>query len=168
MPVRVLARLATTGIYLLHGIPRDLQRAARLRAVSEGTTLCSALLQALRDGKIGWQALFACRSGFHDGPWVSSSGCPARRMGSPARKVRRPGGVCGLERKPPHGHRGIVYSVHAGVPSSSLVNAGRGQHAFRAPLRAALDPHRLSQWERLPWTSSQSPHRRTPAGAGAS
>ncbi|PYO03023.1 MAG: hypothetical protein DMD89_03290 [Candidatus Rokuibacteriota bacterium] len=49
MPVRVLARLATTGIYLLHGIPRDLQRAARLRAVSEGTTLRSALLQALRE-----------------------------------------------------------------------------------------------------------------------
>ena len=53
MPVRVLARLATTGIYLLHGIPRDLQRAARLRAVSEGTTLRSALLQALREYAAG-------------------------------------------------------------------------------------------------------------------
>jgi hypothetical protein len=53
MPVRVLARLATTGIYLLHGIPRDLQRAARLRAVSEGTTLRWALLQALREYAAG-------------------------------------------------------------------------------------------------------------------
>ena len=53
MPVRVLARLATTGIYLLHGIPRDLQRAARLRAVREGTTLRSALLQALREYAAG-------------------------------------------------------------------------------------------------------------------
>jgi hypothetical protein len=53
MPVRVLARLATTGIYLVHGIPRDLQRAARLRAVSEGTTLRSALLQALREYAAG-------------------------------------------------------------------------------------------------------------------
>jgi hypothetical protein len=53
MPVRVLARLATTGIYLLHGIPRDLQRAARLRAVREGTTLRGALLQALREYAAG-------------------------------------------------------------------------------------------------------------------
>src|SRR3989442_6740354 len=53
MPVRVLARFATTGIYLLHGIPRDLQRAARLRAVSEGTTLRSTLLQALREYAAG-------------------------------------------------------------------------------------------------------------------
>lgn len=47
MPVRVLARLATTGIYLLRGIPRQLQRAARLRAVREGTTLRWVLLRAL-------------------------------------------------------------------------------------------------------------------------
>jgi hypothetical protein len=53
MPARVLARLATTGIYLLHGIPRDLQRAARLRAVSEGTTLRGALLKALREYAAG-------------------------------------------------------------------------------------------------------------------
>jgi hypothetical protein len=53
MPVRVLARLATTGIYLLHGIPRDLERAARLRAVREGTTLRGALLQALREYAAG-------------------------------------------------------------------------------------------------------------------
>jgi hypothetical protein len=53
MPIRVLSRLATTGIYLLHGIPRDLQRTARLRAASEGTTLRGALLQALREYAAG-------------------------------------------------------------------------------------------------------------------
>ena len=50
---RVLARLATTGIYLVRGVPRDLQRAARVRAVREGTTLRWVLLQALRDYAIG-------------------------------------------------------------------------------------------------------------------
>ena len=50
---RVLARLAATGIYLLRGIPRDLQRAARTRAVSEGTTLRSVLLQGLREYAVG-------------------------------------------------------------------------------------------------------------------
>lgn len=46
-PTRVLARVAATGIYLVRGVPRDLQRAARLRAVREGTTLRRVLLQAL-------------------------------------------------------------------------------------------------------------------------
>jgi hypothetical protein len=49
VPIGVLARLATTGIYLLRGIPRDLQVAARARAVTEGTTLRSVLLRALRE-----------------------------------------------------------------------------------------------------------------------
>lgn len=49
MPSRVLARMAVSGIYLVHGIPRDLQRAARARAVREGTTLGRVLLQALRE-----------------------------------------------------------------------------------------------------------------------
>ncbi len=49
VPTGVLARLATTGIYLLYDIPRDLQGAARARAVSEGTTLRRVLLQALRE-----------------------------------------------------------------------------------------------------------------------
>jgi hypothetical protein len=53
MPVRVLARMATTGIYLLRGIPRDLQRAARVRAVREGTTLRWVLLQALHEYAAG-------------------------------------------------------------------------------------------------------------------
>ena len=53
LPIRVLARMAVTGIYLLRGIPRDLQRAARARAVSERTTLRSVLLQALREYAAG-------------------------------------------------------------------------------------------------------------------
>jgi len=53
VPVGVLARLATTGIYLLSGIPRDLQGAARARAVSEGTTLRWVLLRALREYAAG-------------------------------------------------------------------------------------------------------------------
>ena len=46
---RVLARTARTGIYLVRGLPRDLQRTARARAVSEGTTLSAVLVDALRD-----------------------------------------------------------------------------------------------------------------------
>lgn len=49
MPSRVLARMAARGIYLVHEIPLDLQRAARARAVREGTTLDRVLLQALRE-----------------------------------------------------------------------------------------------------------------------
>ena len=50
---RVLARVATSGIYLLRGLPRDLQRAARARALSEGTTLRSVLLRGLREYAAG-------------------------------------------------------------------------------------------------------------------
>ncbi len=53
MRTRVLARVATTGIYLVRGVPRDLQRSARARAVRERTTLQSVLLQALRDYAAG-------------------------------------------------------------------------------------------------------------------
>ena len=53
VPIRVLARMATTGIYLLRGIPHDLQQAARARAVSEGTTLRWVLLQAVREYAAG-------------------------------------------------------------------------------------------------------------------
>jgi hypothetical protein len=45
----VLSRLASTGIYLLHGVPRDLQRAARARARQQGASLRAVLLQALRE-----------------------------------------------------------------------------------------------------------------------
>jgi len=53
VPVSVLARLATTGIYLLRGIPRDLQAAVRSRAVTEGTTVHRVLLHALREYAAG-------------------------------------------------------------------------------------------------------------------
>jgi hypothetical protein len=53
MPARVLARLATTGIYLVRGVPRSLQRAARIRAESENTTLGRVLVQALHEYAAG-------------------------------------------------------------------------------------------------------------------
>ena len=53
MSARVLARMATTGIYLVRGVPRGLQRAARARARREGTTLRWILLQALREYAAG-------------------------------------------------------------------------------------------------------------------
>ena len=53
VPTGVLARLATTGIYLLCDIPRDLQTSARARAVTEGTTLRRVLLRALREYAAG-------------------------------------------------------------------------------------------------------------------
>lgn len=53
MPPRVLVRLATTGIYLLRGVPLDLQRAARVRAVREGTTLRQVLLTAVGEYAAG-------------------------------------------------------------------------------------------------------------------
>jgi hypothetical protein len=53
MLARVLARTAKTGIYLVRGAPRELQRAARVRAVMEGTTLRAVLVHALRDYAAG-------------------------------------------------------------------------------------------------------------------
>jgi hypothetical protein len=50
---RALARMAASGIYLLRGLPRDLQRAARIRAMREGTTLRSVLLRGLREYAAG-------------------------------------------------------------------------------------------------------------------
>ena len=49
----VLARVATSGIYLVRGLPRDLQRAARARALREGTTLRAVLLRGLREYAAG-------------------------------------------------------------------------------------------------------------------
>jgi hypothetical protein len=51
--VIVLARMATTGIYLLRGASRELQRSARQRAAREGTTLRSVLLRGLREYAAG-------------------------------------------------------------------------------------------------------------------
>jgi hypothetical protein len=48
-PSRALVRMAITGIYLVRGIPLDVQRAARARAVREGTTLRRVLGHALRE-----------------------------------------------------------------------------------------------------------------------
>jgi hypothetical protein len=48
-----LGRLATTGIYMVRDVPRDLQRAARDRAASQGTTLHRVLLQGLREYAAG-------------------------------------------------------------------------------------------------------------------
>ena len=53
MRSRALARLAVTGIYLLRGVSRSLQRAARARAVSDGTTLRRVLLQGLHEYAAG-------------------------------------------------------------------------------------------------------------------
>ena len=50
---RVLARVATSGIYLLRGLSRELQQAARARARREGTTLRSVLLRGLREYAAG-------------------------------------------------------------------------------------------------------------------
>jgi hypothetical protein len=50
---RALARTAKSGIYLVRGVPRDLQRAARARAARETTTLSSVLRQALREYAAG-------------------------------------------------------------------------------------------------------------------
>lgn len=49
----VLARTAMTGIYLVRGVPRELQSAARVRAATEGTSLSAVLVQALRDYAAG-------------------------------------------------------------------------------------------------------------------
>ena len=49
----VLVRTAKSGIYLVRGIPRDLQRSARARAVRETTTLSSVLRQALHEYAAG-------------------------------------------------------------------------------------------------------------------
>lgn len=48
-PSRALVRMAITGIYLVRGIPLDVQQAARARAVREGTTLRRVLGRALRE-----------------------------------------------------------------------------------------------------------------------
>jgi hypothetical protein len=45
----VRERVASTGIYRVRGVSRDLQRAARARAVREGVTLRSVLVHAFRD-----------------------------------------------------------------------------------------------------------------------
>ncbi len=52
-PARVLMRVATTGIYLLRGVPLEVQQAARARAVTDGTTLHQVLLKGLGEYAAG-------------------------------------------------------------------------------------------------------------------
>jgi hypothetical protein len=53
MRTGVLDQMATTGIYLVRGVSRDLQRAARARSVREGTTLRAVLVKALAEYAAG-------------------------------------------------------------------------------------------------------------------
>jgi hypothetical protein len=48
-----LVRTAKSGIYLVRGVPPDLQRTARARAVRETTSLSAVLRQALREYAAG-------------------------------------------------------------------------------------------------------------------
>lgn len=48
-----LVRTAKSGIYLVRGVTRDLQRTARARAVRETTSLSAVLRQALREYAAG-------------------------------------------------------------------------------------------------------------------
>lgn len=52
-PAGALMRVATTGIYLVRGVPLELQRAARVRAMSDGTTLHQVLLEGLGEYAAG-------------------------------------------------------------------------------------------------------------------
>jgi len=52
-PAGALLRVATTGIYLLRGLPLELQRAARSRAVNDGTTLREVMLEGLGEYAAG-------------------------------------------------------------------------------------------------------------------
>jgi len=45
--------MASTGIYLLRGVSRDLQRTARSRATRDGTTLRQVLLKGLGEYAAG-------------------------------------------------------------------------------------------------------------------
>lgn len=53
VPAGALLRVATTGIYLLRGLPLELQRAARSRAVNDGTTLRQVMLEGLGEYAAG-------------------------------------------------------------------------------------------------------------------
>lgn len=51
--MNALAVMARSGIYLVRGMSRELQRAARARAARETTTLGHVLRQALREYAAG-------------------------------------------------------------------------------------------------------------------
>ena len=73
----VLGRIARTGVYLVHGVSRDLQRAARVRAVSEGTTLRAVLVKALTE--------------YAAGSWTPRSDDESRAAAGQSVGVRGPG-----------------------------------------------------------------------------
>jgi hypothetical protein len=50
---KALVSTARSGIYLVRGIPRELQRSARARAVRESTTLNAVVRQALHEYAAG-------------------------------------------------------------------------------------------------------------------
>ena len=95
----VLARLAPTGIYLLHGVPRDLQRAARARALRQGASLRAVLVQALRE--------------YAAGAWT-----PRRDEGATSASRERPGELIG--RGTAAGYTG-AYRESAGVDIREVV-----------------------------------------------
>jgi len=64
-------RNASTGTYRVRGVSRDLHRAARLRAASQGTTLRRVILQALQ----------AYSTGTWTPPDESPRPAPTRRLG---------------------------------------------------------------------------------------
>jgi hypothetical protein len=84
MPTRALVRLAMTGIYLLRGVPLDLQRSARVRAAREGTTLRQVLLTAVGEYAAGtWTPRPDDRLPVSVDPHVHSTG-PVMPRGRPA------------------------------------------------------------------------------------
>lgn len=50
---QALVSTAKSGVYLIRGIPRELQRSARARAARETTTLNDVVRQALREYAAG-------------------------------------------------------------------------------------------------------------------
>jgi hypothetical protein len=95
----VLTRLAPTGIYLLHGVPRDLQRAARARALRQGASLRAVLFQALRE-------------------YVAGTWTPSRDEGATSESSERPGELIG--RGTAAGYTG-AYRESAGVDIQEVV-----------------------------------------------
>ena len=80
MRSRALARLAISGIYLLRGVSRDLQRAARARAVREGTTLRRVLAQGLQEYAAG---------SWTPSPEAEAATTPRQGPVGPVRRARR-------------------------------------------------------------------------------
>jgi hypothetical protein len=75
MPATVLVRIARSGIYLLRGVPLELQRAARARAASDRTTLRQVLLQGLSEYAAGtWTPRSGAKPPAAAGPSARAAG----------------------------------------------------------------------------------------------